>query len=114
MIGIGVGIDYALLIVTRHRAALSRGATVLDAIDEAMRTAGRSVVFAGVTVMISLLGLLLVRLSFLDGPRVGHCDRSGRCGRRRDHAAPARCSRSSAPASTSCTSAVAGARTGRP
>ena len=67
MIGIGVGIDYALLIVTRHRAALSRGASVLDAIDEAMRTAGRSVVFAGVTVMISLLGLLLVRLSFLTG-----------------------------------------------
>ena len=67
MIGIGVGIDYALLIVTRHRAALSRGATVMDAIDEAMRTAGRSVMFAGVTVMISLLGLLLVRLSFLTG-----------------------------------------------
>ena len=67
MIGIGVGIDYALLIVTRHRAALARGASVMDAIDEAMRTAGRSVVFAGVTVMISLLGLLLVRLSFLTG-----------------------------------------------
>ncbi|HTN78515.1 MAG TPA: MMPL family transporter [Acidimicrobiales bacterium] len=67
MIGIGVGIDYALLIVTRHRSALARGASVVDAIDEAMRTAGRSVVFAGFTVMISLLGLLLVRLSFLTG-----------------------------------------------
>ena len=87
MIGIGVGIDYALLIVTRHRAALSRGASVLDAIDEAMRTAGRSVVFAGVTVMISLLGLLLVRLSFLTG-LAWHGHR--RRGRRHsgDHTAP--------------------------
>ena len=67
MIGIGVGIDYALLIVTRHRAALARGSSVIEAIDESMRTAGRSVVFAGVTVMISLLGLLLVHLSFLTG-----------------------------------------------
>jgi RND superfamily putative drug exporter len=71
MIGIGVGIDYALLIVTRHRAALARGKSVPDAISEAMSTAGRSVVFAGITVMISLLGLLLVRLEFLKGLAFG-------------------------------------------
>ena len=71
MIGIGVGIDYALLIVTRHRAALQRGATVPAAISEAMSTAGRAVVFAGITVMISLLGLLLVRLDFLRGLAFG-------------------------------------------
>ncbi len=71
MIGIGVGIDYALLIVTRHRAALARGSSVPEAITEAMSTAGRAVVFAGITVMISLLGLLLVRLEFLKGLAFG-------------------------------------------
>ena len=71
MIGIGVGIDYALFIVTRYRAALGRGATPHDATVEAMGTAGRAVVFAGCTVMISLLGLLLMRLSFLEGLALG-------------------------------------------
>jgi RND superfamily putative drug exporter len=71
MIGIGVGIDYALFIVTRYRAALARGATPHDATVEAMGTAGRAVVFAGCTVMISLLGLLLMRLSFLEGLALG-------------------------------------------
>jgi RND superfamily putative drug exporter len=71
MIGIGVGIDYALFIVTRYRGALRRGLDPHAATVEAMGTAGRAVVFAGCTVMISLLGLLLMRLSFLEGLAFG-------------------------------------------
>ncbi|HSP54674.1 MAG TPA: MMPL family transporter [Dehalococcoidia bacterium] len=57
MIGIGAGIDYALLIVTRFREGLARGLGLEDAVIEAASTAGRSVVFAGSTVIIALLGL---------------------------------------------------------
>jgi RND superfamily putative drug exporter len=71
MIGLGVGIDYALFIVTRYRAALERGGTPETAVVEAMTTSGRAVMFAGCTVMISLLGMLVMRLSFLDGLAVG-------------------------------------------
>jgi RND superfamily putative drug exporter len=71
MIGIGVGIDYALFIVTRYRAALNRGLAPEHAVREAMGTAGRAVVFAGVTVMISLLGLLLMGLDFVQGLAFG-------------------------------------------
>jgi putative drug exporter of the RND superfamily len=71
MIGIGVGIDYALFIVTRYRAALARGASPIDATAEAVGTAGRAVVFAGCTVMISLLGLLLIGIPFLYGLAIG-------------------------------------------
>jgi putative drug exporter of the RND superfamily len=71
MIGIGVGIDYALFIVTRYRAALDRGAQREDAVAEAMGTAGRAVVFAGCTVVVSLLGMLVMGLSFLHGLAVG-------------------------------------------
>jgi putative drug exporter of the RND superfamily len=60
MLGIGVGIDYALLIVTRYRASLSDGMTVEDAVARAMDTAGRSVLFAGCTVAIAICGLLVV------------------------------------------------------
>ena len=67
MIGIGVGIDYALFIVTRYRAALHRGATPHDAVVEAMGTAGRAVVFAGGTVMISLLGMTLMGVGLFYG-----------------------------------------------
>jgi RND superfamily putative drug exporter len=67
MIGIGVGIDYVLLIVTRHRAALGRGLTPADAAAEAMATAGRSVLVAGSTVVVSMLGLFLMRLPYLYG-----------------------------------------------
>ncbi len=67
MIGLGVGIDYALFIVTRYRAALHRGLTPEAATREAMGTAGRAVGFAGGTVMVSLLGLLLMGLPFLYG-----------------------------------------------
>jgi len=57
MIGIGVGIDYALLIVTRFREGLGRGLSVAQSVATAARTAGRSVLFAGFTVVIALLGL---------------------------------------------------------
>ena len=58
MIGIGVGVDYALFIVTRHRDALARGLSVPDAAAEATATAGQSVLFAGGTVLLALSGLL--------------------------------------------------------
>jgi RND superfamily putative drug exporter len=71
MIGIGVGIDYALFIVTRYRTALHRTSSPEAAVIEAMNTSGRAVVFAGVTVMISVLGILLMGLPFLHGLAVG-------------------------------------------
>jgi RND superfamily putative drug exporter len=67
LIGIGVGIDYALLVVTRFRFALSRGSEPHDAVIEAVSTAGRSVLLAGSTVVVSLLGLFLVGASYLHG-----------------------------------------------
>ncbi len=67
MIGIGVGIDYALLILTRFRAGLARGLDAHAATVEALSTAGRSVVIAGFTVVISLLGLFVVGLPYLYG-----------------------------------------------
>ena len=57
MIGLGVGIDYALFIITRHRAGLHRGLTVEDAAGRAIATAGQAVVFAGGTVVIAICGL---------------------------------------------------------
>ncbi|WP_432123818.1 MMPL family transporter [Streptomyces sp. C10-9-1] len=70
LIGLGVGIDYALFIVTRHRQGLKRGLPVADAAREATATTGRAVVFAGATVCIALLGMLILRLSFLNGVAV--------------------------------------------
>jgi RND superfamily putative drug exporter len=67
MIGLGVGIDYALLVVTRHREQLHAGHTVRESISIAMDTAGRSVVFAGATVVVSLLGMLLMGIGFVGG-----------------------------------------------
>jgi RND superfamily putative drug exporter len=70
MIGIGVGIDYALFIVTRYRDALSRHHPE-DAVVEAITTAGRAVLFAGSVVVVSLLGMILMRLDFVGGLAVG-------------------------------------------
>ncbi|WP_371669006.1 MMPL family transporter [Streptomyces sp. NBC_00289] len=70
LIGLGVGIDYALFIVTRHRRGLKRGLTVAEAATNAVTTTGRAVVFAGATVCIALLGMLILRLSFLNGVAV--------------------------------------------
>jgi RND superfamily putative drug exporter len=67
LIGIGVGIDYSLLILTRFRTALIGGADVRDALVEAMTTAGRSVIVAGLTVVISMFGLFFMGVSFLYG-----------------------------------------------
>ncbi|MGH2921034.1 MAG: MMPL family transporter, partial [Gaiellaceae bacterium] len=67
LIGIGVGIDYSLLILTRFRTALIGGADVRDALVEAMTTAGRSVIVAGLTVVISMFGLVFMGVSFLYG-----------------------------------------------
>ncbi|MEU6258888.1 MMPL family transporter [Streptomyces sp. NPDC047043] len=67
LIGLGVGIDYALFIVTRHRRGLKRGLSVTEAVTNAVTTTGRAVVFAGATVCIALLGMLILRLSFLNG-----------------------------------------------
>ena len=67
MIGIGVGIDYALFIVTRYREHLRAGASVEDAIVASMDTSGRAVMFAGITVIIALMGLFLIGLNFVQG-----------------------------------------------
>jgi RND superfamily putative drug exporter len=67
VVGIGVGIDYALLILTRFRAALASGSDTRTALVEAVTTAGRSVLVAGTTVVISFLGLFLLGVSFLYG-----------------------------------------------
>ena len=67
MIGLGVGIDYALLIVTRYRSELALGSDPRAAVAAAMSTAGRSVVFAGATVVISLLGMLTMNQPYVPG-----------------------------------------------
>jgi putative drug exporter of the RND superfamily len=71
LIGLGVGIDYALLVVTRFRAEVRAGLDRDEAIEQAIDTAGRTVMFAAVVVVIALLGLLLLGLSFLHGAAVG-------------------------------------------
>jgi RND superfamily putative drug exporter len=68
LIGLGVGVDYALIVVTRYRAEHAAGLAREDAIVRALDTAGRTVFFAACTVIIALLGLLLLGLSFLHGP----------------------------------------------
>ncbi|HEY3484352.1 MAG TPA: MMPL family transporter, partial [Ilumatobacteraceae bacterium] len=67
MIGLGVGIDYALFIVTRYREGLAKGLSVGQSVIAAIDTSGRAVLFAGITVIISLMGLFLMGLSFVQG-----------------------------------------------
>jgi RND superfamily putative drug exporter len=67
MIGLGVGIDYALFILTRFRNGLDEGLESRQAAIAAVDTAGRAVLFAGITVIISLMGMLLLGISFLYG-----------------------------------------------
>ena len=67
MVGLGVGIDYALLIVTRFRSNLADGQEPREATVSAIATAGRAVVFAGLVVIVSMLGILLVGLASLNG-----------------------------------------------
>ena len=68
MIGLGVGVDYALFIVTRYREAYRRlGGDVQAAVGEAINTSGRAVIFAGLTVVIALLGMLALGVALLNG-----------------------------------------------
>ena len=83
LIGLGVAIDYSLIIVVRWREELAHGAEGDEAIVRAMETAGRAVVFSGTTVAIGLLALVVLPLPFL------------RIGRLRRHAHPAHQRRSS-------------------
>jgi RND superfamily putative drug exporter len=71
MIGIGVGIDYALFVVTRYRQGLQAGLNPEEAVVTAIDTSGRAVLFAGLTVIIALLGMLAIGLSFISGLGVG-------------------------------------------
>jgi RND superfamily putative drug exporter len=71
MISIGVGIDYALFIVTRYRSALAGSGDPRAAVVESLTTAGRAVLFAGTTVVISLMGMLLMGFAFVRGLAVG-------------------------------------------
>jgi RND superfamily putative drug exporter len=71
MIGLGVGIDYGLFVLTRFRTATDAGESVSEATATAMTTSGRAVVFAGVTVVVALLGMYVVGIPFVDGMAVG-------------------------------------------
>jgi RND superfamily putative drug exporter len=71
LIGLGVGIDYALLVVTRFRGEVRNGRDRDEAIEVAIDTAGRTVMFAAITVVIALLGLLLLGLNFMQGVALG-------------------------------------------
>ena len=67
LIGLGVGIDYALFIVTRHRHHLKAGMSPAEAAVRALNTSGRAVLFAGTTVCIALLGMLVLRIGYISG-----------------------------------------------
>ncbi|MCX4764520.1 MMPL family transporter [Streptomyces sp. NBC_01275] len=71
LIGLGVGIDYALFIVTRHRKGILRGQQPEESAVTALNTSGRAVLFAGGTVCIALAGMLVTNLRFLDGVVIG-------------------------------------------
>lgn len=67
MIGLGVGIDYALFILNRYRQGLQEGKEPKDAALTAVGTAGKAVLFAGSTVIIALLGMFVLRINFFNG-----------------------------------------------
>ena len=67
LIGLGVGVDYALFIVTRYKQALARGVSREDSVVEAIDTSGRAVLFAGMIVCIAMLGMFALGVSFLYG-----------------------------------------------
>jgi RND superfamily putative drug exporter len=70
LIGLGVGIDYSLFILTRTRTGLRRGLSTQDAVVNASATAGRAVLFAGITVCIALCGMFMVGVSVLSGAAI--------------------------------------------
>ena len=65
MVGIGVGIDYALFVITRHREHLARGMTVPESAGRAVATAGQAVIFAGGSVVIAILGMAVTGIPFM-------------------------------------------------
>ena len=67
LIGLGVGVDYALFVVTRHRSNIKAGMSPQDAAVAALNSAGRAVLFAGTTVCIALLGMLVLNISYVSG-----------------------------------------------
>ena len=67
LIGLGVGVDYALFIVTRHRQGLVAGRDMEESIVNAVNTSGRAVMFAGIIVCIALLGMFALGVTFLYG-----------------------------------------------
>ena len=71
MIGLGVGIDYALFVVTRYREHLAEGLDVETAVGRSLATAGSSVVFAGGTVVVAILGLAVARIPFITAGGIG-------------------------------------------
>jgi RND superfamily putative drug exporter len=71
LIGLGVGVDYGLFIISRHRSAVKDGLPYSDAAALAVRTSGRTVLLAGLTVCIALLGQFALGVSFLYGPSLG-------------------------------------------
>jgi RND superfamily putative drug exporter len=71
MVGLGAGIDYALFLVTRHREYLAAGLTVPESVGRAVATAGQSVVFAGGTVVVAILGLAFAGLPFIAAGGIG-------------------------------------------
>ena len=87
LIGLGVGVDYALFIVTRYRQGLLRGKSTEEAIVDAVDTSGRAVLFAGITVCIALLGMFALGVSFLYGVAVAASIVVALHGRRRADAA---------------------------
>ena len=70
LLGLGVGVDYALFIVTRYRQGILRGLAREDAIVESLDTSGRAVLFAGIIVCIAMLGMFALGVSFLYGVAV--------------------------------------------
>ena len=67
MVGLGVGIDYALFLVTRHREHLATGMPVAESVGRSLATAGQAVIFAGGTVVVAILGLLVAGIPFVTG-----------------------------------------------
>ncbi len=70
LIGLGVGVDYALFIVTRYKQGVLRGLTAEEAVVESLDTSGRAVLFAGMIVCIAMLGMFALGVSFLYGVAV--------------------------------------------
>ena len=87
MIGLGVGIDYALFIVTRHKLQLGEGMELRESIARATATAGGAVVFAGFTVVIALCSLAFAGIPLVTHARLHRGDRGRRRGLRRGDAA---------------------------